>query len=215
MACRDQNYKVCRLMARVFLIASTIGLSACGFYGSGKSGKVVEEGTNKPIEGAMVSVLWHGSYLITHGSTCFNVNVTTTDKEGNYRVSSWLRWTRSWPAKGSAYTIKVYKKGYSTEPGMEEAKLRRFTGSNSVRLKQLMGIARSTVCMVGDETAIRLLPFYKKLDDEVKELGIAENAAGPNDYIEQLITEIEKRFSKTSTLDQNGKTFYVMLGGVN
>ena len=82
-------------------------------------GNVLEDGTGKPIEGAVVLAVWHVNYGFPtggHVSKFFDVVETVTDKRGRFRIDRIIGF--SWWPFSSLKTPKflVYLPGYDTYP---------------------------------------------------------------------------------------------------
>lgn len=85
------------------------------YSGDVLEGSVLEQGTNKPIPGAIVVARWKGTVGgLGHSQTmCFHVETTTTDAQGRYRIPPWQK-----PYEAGIYdpssVVSVYKPGYET-----------------------------------------------------------------------------------------------------
>ena len=160
-------------------------LTACALSGKAIEGKVLEEGTNKPIPDAIVIARWSG-HLATfaHGKTvCYHVLSTTTDENGAYRFPAWKKKiTEDWQknVRPETVIITVHKPGYAeyrppgyvrTEAFKQNVRyLKPFTGPREERLKYLLHFSGLVGCYgAGDEKS--LVPVYKALYDEAR--GIA------------------------------------------
>src|SRR5687767_5886900 len=82
-----------KINTALLLICLMLPLQACGLSGGSIEGKVLEEGTDKPIEGAIVVVRWSGalSAFVESRPVCVHVDTVTTDAQGRYRFSSWRK----------------------------------------------------------------------------------------------------------------------------
>ena len=77
-------------------------------------GKVLAEGTNKPIAGAIIVARWQGqtSSIADTRTRCYHVETVTTDEQGIYRTTPWNEGLRHGVIHGKVVSIEVYKAGY-------------------------------------------------------------------------------------------------------
>ena len=104
--------KFLKLLIVVFTATTTSG---CGLSVSGRiEGLVLEEGANKPIEGAIVVARWFGEdWIPMHtSSSCFHVETATTDESGRYKIYNTALKVGYRMYKSPIINIKVYKAGY-------------------------------------------------------------------------------------------------------
>lgn len=86
------------------------------FYDKGMAGQVVDVETKKPIEGAIIVVMWKLTQVPGGGSGGYaKVSEEVTDKEGKFKISWWIRFL---PHKvltqfdDSTPHVVIYKPGY-------------------------------------------------------------------------------------------------------
>jgi len=162
------------LRAILLMIMLLLPLSACGLSGSSVSGNVLEEGTNKPIEDAIVVLRWKGyvSAIVDAHTVCVHVESATTDKRGNYKVSGWSKPSTMGPVFDVKPVVSAYKLGYGlpSNPAQkdEDVYLAPFKGAREERLKYLERIARSGGCHAAGESEKNLYPLYEALYFEAK-----------------------------------------------
>ena len=100
------------------LLVFGLTLSSCAM-----EGQVLEEGTNKPLAGAIVIATWHGSTLnpVHSTSTCFHLETATTDKNGKFKMPSFSGNFDPFIVDRNRY-LDVYKAGYqqSANPAPSE-----------------------------------------------------------------------------------------------
>ena len=142
-------------------------------------GKVLEEGTNKPIPGAIIVARWQGqtSSIADTRTTCYHVETATTDEQGIYRTTPWDEGFRHGVIHGKVVSIKVYKAGYE-ESDLTYDKIRSyrqniyylkyFKGTKGERLEYLKKLALR-VCG-SDEESKKITPFNKAILNEAKVL---------------------------------------------
>ena len=82
------------------------------------TGQVLEVGTNKPIQGAIVVSLWSGEKSKTFAdfqSVCYHVESTTTDKNGRYEIPVWIEDLSHFNITDKRYSVDVFKSGYQED----------------------------------------------------------------------------------------------------
>lgn len=79
-------------------------------------GRVVEADTGKPIEGALVIAIWKLTDVVGEGpGGDANVEVTETDRDGHFVISSWIRfkpWKFVYTIDSLSPEIIIFKPGY-------------------------------------------------------------------------------------------------------
>lgn len=193
--------RIIRHFLQIVLFAPLfLPLAACALSGKAIEGKVLEEGTNKPIPEAIVIARWSG-HLATfaHGKTvCYYVLSTTTDENGIYRFSAWKREiTDDWQnnVQPEAVIITVHKPGYEEyRPlGYVRAKefkqyiryLKPFTGTQEEKLKVIRTAGVS--CGSAGESQKNLLPLYRTLYEEARALAVTkEDKAIVNNFLYKI-----------------------------
>lgn len=128
------------LVLAVLLMAQP--LTACALSGGPLEGKVLEEGTNRPISGAIVVARWEGYVSIFPAETrnvCVHVASTTTDDQGRYHFPAWRKEAHIKGVKNLKPLITAHHPGYQWseryEKGVEY--LKPFTGTREERLGYL------------------------------------------------------------------------------
>jgi len=163
-----------RLFLTILSSLLLLPLTACGLSSGSVSGKVLEEGTDKPIDGAIVIVRWKGyvSAIVDAQTVCVHVESATTDKRGNYKVSGWSKPSTMGPVFNVKPVVSAYKVGYGL-PGNpaqkdEDVYLAPFKGTSGERLEYLKRIHGAISCGAQDESEKNMLPFLKALHGEAK-----------------------------------------------
>jgi len=176
-----------RTLLTFIIVLLLFPMVACALSGEAIMGKVMEEGTNKPIANAIVIVRWSG-HLATfaHGKTvCYHVLSSTTDETGVYRFPAWRKKiTEDWQKNISpeAVIITAYKPGYeeylprgyaSTEAFKRNIRyLKPDTGVREERLKVIR--TASVSCGSAGESQKNLLPLYQTLYEEARALAVTK-----------------------------------------
>lgn len=166
-----------RLIFAFFLL---LPLSACALSCGPISGKVLEEGTDKPIPGAIVAVRWvgrttSGSIYVEAQSTCYHVESATTDERGAYQTKAWNQEQhKDYKVKFDHMLVSAYKAGYGypQTPTQREGivYLAPFKGSSGERLKYLERLSEGTHCDEASERAMNRLPLEKAIYEEARAL---------------------------------------------
>jgi hypothetical protein len=160
-------------------------LAACAppmLYSLGVSGRVVEEGSDRPVGDALVGVIWSAK-VVPKGFTghntstvCYHAASATADAQGRYSVPRWFKAQKEGVANGD-YAAFAYKEGYSFafSRGGTVA-MRRFEGSNVDRLQQLFrSVPR---CFDAGASARSLYPIREATYLEAQRLMQSEEMAG-------------------------------------
>ena len=127
------------LFAPVFL-----PLTACALSGKAIEGQVLEEGTNKPIDGAIVTARWSGnnwSGLVHSQTTCYHVETTVSDEQGRFHIKHWSdpQREKSFFVNERSVIVFAYKPGYvNALPVGDTVYLKPFTGGRGERFAYLV-----------------------------------------------------------------------------
>ena len=194
------------LIQLMLLMPLLLPLSACALSGKAIEGKVLEEGTNKPIPEAIVIARWSG-HLATfaHGKTvCYHVLSATTDEHGAYRFPAWKKKiTENWQKNVDPETVVVtaHKPGYEAHrpPGYARTEafkqnvryLKSFAGGREERLRYLERVFGSTGCGAQDESEKNLIPFLKMLYDEAQDLAQTKDDKKLVEFIRYALEKID------------------------
>lgn len=167
----------------IFLVAFfslVLSLPACALSGNAIAGKILEEGTDKPIPNAIVIVLWDGSVpsLADSHSVCVHVDTTVTDSKGNYHFAPWRKRSKFGPVIDVGPVVSAYKAGYEQmllgEP--QSAHLAPFRGERVKRLQYIERLKQATAhCASPNAEGKNLIPLYQALYAEAKSLAQTNN----------------------------------------
>lgn len=163
------------LLLSAMLVLVLVPLAGCAATLSGKlvDGQVLEEGTNKPIPGAIVVVLWKGTIgTIGHGSTvCYHVETATSNEQGRYQTPAWKKPSPYGDIAHRQWVAMAYKPGYELAGGKKgEVVLKAFNGAQEERLKYLRRINRATSCGSAGESEKNLYSLRKAVYEEAKQI---------------------------------------------
>ncbi len=150
----------------------------CGWYGASISGRVVEEGTKKPVADAYVIVRWQSRVMagFAGGETaCYHVEVVNTDKKGDYTTPVW--WSPGWHSPfGHSTAVNVYQAGYEESDLMYDKihsyrqniyYLKPFKGTKGEQLRYLLEMIGVVSCGT-KENRRENIEFYKSIYWEAK-----------------------------------------------
>lgn len=153
-------------------------LAACALSGGAIEGRVLEEGTNKPIPGAIVVVRWHGrvsAFVDSHG-VCYHVEMATTDEQGRYQTKPW-RQPREYMVSFDHIDADAYKPSYGRprklSQVMEIEYLAPFIGTREEGLKFLETFG-GMQCGKAEDYAPKLIPLYKAIYEEARLLAVTK-----------------------------------------
>ena len=152
-------------------------LSACVLSGEAIEGQVLEQGTGRPIPGAIVVARWRGDLFafVTTQSVCVQVETATTDTQGRYRLPAWRKKSDIGWVRNIFPVLIVYKKDYRQTENYRNSMqyLQPFTGTSEERFEYLSRLAAS--CSDRQEIEINLLPLYKALYEEARTLAATKD----------------------------------------
>ena len=167
----------------VFMLIAALSLptSGCAYSGGPIKGKVLEEGTDKPLADAIVVVRWQGTAFsfIESPTVCIHVESATTDKDGRYRIPAWRASVEPSGVRGIEPIVTPYKAGYQWPLRPPESLgggvqyLRPFTGTREEQLKYLRSLSGKE-CGSRDDYARKLIPLYRALYDEAKSIAVTQ-----------------------------------------
>jgi hypothetical protein len=167
-------------------------LTACASSGP-LAGKVLEEGTNKPIAGAIVVARWQGdAFGLVHSPTvCVHVDTATTDAEGRYRITASFKSTDPIGVRNIKPIISAYKTGYVRSEFLSTKDdvlfLRIGGGGREERLNAIRVAGVS--CGNAGESRKNLLPLYRALYEEALPLVVTK---GDKYFLSNLLNQIEE-----------------------
>ncbi len=140
-------------------------------------GQVLEEGTNKPIAGAIVVGLWYGTsapgFFVDSRTVCYHVETAATDEAGRFTFPPTEKEYKY--RDGHHYTSTIaYKPGYHYAPVQHKGTdiLQPLVGAREEKLRKTAGAA--VTCGSAGESKKNLLPLYKKLYAEAVPLVVTK-----------------------------------------
>ncbi len=190
-------------------------LSACSLSGEAIDGKVIEEGSGKPILDAIVVARWIGDLpgIADSKTVCYHVLSAKSESQGNFGFPAWQKKAIDWQRKikrGHGY-VSAHKAGYefvSTEADYT-AHLKAFNGTRAQRLKYLVRVLGGTRCGSQDESERNLHPLYKALHEEGREIAVTEKDKELVDTLRYWVSFVLLDMSKPTTRDSKGRLINV------
>jgi hypothetical protein len=182
------------------LSACSIFLTACSLSGRALEGRVAEEGTQKPIENAIVVARWKAHLAgIADGKTvCYHVLTTKTDDRGRYYFPAWKKPAKeTWQKHLSEeeVLITVYKPGYQwPQESMDKKNVQYLTpakGTSSERLAFLKRISRASWCGLAGDSLKNIAPLDYAIYEEARLIGAAPSDQKVIDYLLQRYERTE------------------------
>lgn len=173
----------------LLIVTLCLPLQARALSGDAIEGKVLEEGTHKPIPEAIIVVRWSGHLAsFAHGKTvCYHALSALTDENGVYHIPAWKKkitevWQKN--VRPETVIITVHKPGYEEyrPPGYVRTEafkqniryLKPFTGGREERLAHLKRVDESTRCNVESEQQKIRYPLIKALYEEAKAIAVTK-----------------------------------------
>ncbi|MDH5648495.1 MAG: carboxypeptidase-like regulatory domain-containing protein [Gammaproteobacteria bacterium] len=193
MWCSVRNLCPARAMMTkiVASLILTLTLTACGMAGGPVKGKVIDQTTGKPIEGAIVVAYWQGQVPMPAETqtTCYHVESTTTDKDGTYRTPFWFALPQT--VMNPKIAVIVYQPGYDHYQGPEtphEKRLTPFTGTREERLEYLRKLHAG--CPGAKGTYKNLYLIRNSVYEEAVKLAVTDN--------DKKIVKVLHRYAKSA-----------------
>ena len=198
----------------IIALLIALPLSACSLSDGPIEGRVLEEGTDKPIPGAIVIVRWigrttSGSMFVEARDVCYHVETAETDENGGYQIKAWSQEQhKDYTVTFDQMAVDAYKPGYGFSSAVprndEDMYLDPFKGTGPERLIYLKRMFGATGCDAQNESRKNMLPFLNALYAEAKayrgdkkpvpnEMSFTESILYDIEIIELGFEEAEKR----------------------
>lgn len=180
-------------MCLLGVLAALVSLSACATKPlTAPQGRVLEEGTNRPVSEAIVVGLWYGSvtHVVEGRTVCYHVESTTSDAAGTYRLPSTEKEHKY--QDGDHYIlVTAYKAGYERSPNdrsLYDERLKPSPASPGERLEYLTRLASATRCSESGASEKQLVSLRRGLYAEAKEIAVS---SADKDKVETLLFGLE------------------------
>lgn len=190
------------LLRLLFALLMALPLSACALSGGPVSGKVLEEGTDKPITGAIVVVRWKGDLpsFADSKTVCYHVASTVSDEAGHYHIAAWRKEaTADWQKRiiNKEFIVEAYKVGYGFPkvPSLRDeiVYLAPFKGGSAERLEYLIRIISANNCPSAGSSSKNLYPMYKAMYEEANAISTTAEDRKMVDILRQEAAEVAVR----------------------
>lgn len=158
------------------VVLLVLPLSACAYSGGPAEGTVLEEGTHKPIPGAIVVVRWEGiAFSFAHTqSVCIHVESALTDDKGHFRIPAWRASVEPAGVHNLQPLVTVYKSNYRQSEHEEKnvQYLQLFTGGSGEQLRKTA--AAAVTCGSAGASKKNLLPLYRTIYEDARPLAVTK-----------------------------------------
>lgn len=188
----------------LLLLLSLLVLTTLPITSYAANGRIIDKGTGKPMEGVFVTAEWYASVsgVVNSGSTsCYHFAITQTDRDGKYVLPDWSWFF--WPFHYDRYTTYDYYYPYyviDARPDKQknaEIEMRRFTGSNELRMNML---ARANFFgCIGVESSSVTVQMIRARLNEVKDIAKSPAELEHLKFLKNIADRFEKQQSKSTT----------------
>lgn len=172
---RRTEFNVLRIrMLLVFMLCLPVSAGCVGpRYWDGYTGKVVDAETGEPLEGVFVIARYWGDYMYIADfqTACYHATGTTTNAQGEYRMSPHFDAPDIKVDKRS--DVDFFKPGYRHvfyKDGI--AKLEKDQGTREEQFIELVRMARNRSCDGAGESQRSLYPLYEAIYYEAASISV-------------------------------------------
>jgi len=188
------------------LLFLTAGLSACALAPPKQippvTGQVLDQGTDQPVEGAIIIMRWRGTgtkAFVDQHTECYHVETATTGADGRFSTQAWLEESQYRNLGLKERMATIYKAGYRHVRSKNEVhSLEWDTGGGEERLEYI----RYSIVSCGSKRSLNkiLLGFYTALHDEVTTIPVSYEQKKIRIWLQSFIDEIVMGFEKSERL---------------
>jgi len=207
------------LLRLILALLMALPLSACALSGGSVSGRVLEEGTGKPLTGAIVVVRWighttSGSIYVEARDVCYHVETATTDERGAYQTKAWSQEQhKDYTVKFDHMLVDTYQRdyGFPQTPSQKDGivYLAPFKGAGGERLKYLERMLDATRCGSQNDTERNLHALYYTMYEEAKSIAVSKEDAEIVDTLRYWASFVIFDKNKPMTRDAKGRLINV------
>lgn len=186
-----------------------------GLSGDAVQGRVLEQGTDKPIPGAIVLLRWRGDLpgVADSKTVCFHVATTLTDEAGNFRIAArHVKPAADWQTRiiNKEFSVVAYKKGYGWPAARSPRRagvvlLAPFKGTVAERFQYFDRVISHTSCSHLGEIRKQLYWPWMALYEEARTIAIT---ADQKKRADRLRSDAQSRLvddTKPTTVDEYGR----------
>lgn len=137
-----------------------------------QTGRVLDEETQQPIEGAIVVLRWQGvgtKAFVDTQTVCYHVESAVTDDQGRYVTMPWTEESRYLDLSMKSILVSAYKAGYRQVrmgEGTSALYLKRDKRQAKERLGYLLAWSSYVSCGSSDDQPAKLLRLYDSMYQE-------------------------------------------------
>lgn len=209
LLCKDNAMKLLRLM---FMLSTLLPLSACGLSGGPVVGQVIEEGTHKPVPGAIVAAKWVGNVpaFAESRTVCVHVESAVADQEGKFRLPRWRKPSTVGPVvMDLAPVVVAYKPGYGLPAKPSQADeivyVAPFKGTTKERFDYLGRVISATSCVSAGESYKNLYRVTHAVYEEGKAIARTPDEKQRAERFRELAEDTLVNRSKPTKYDERGR----------
>jgi hypothetical protein len=137
------------------------------------TGRVVEQGTNRPVEGAFVAATWNGQTWnpVQAATTCYHIELRQTDAQGRFHVSDF---SGNWNPfiSDRQRSVSVYAPGKTVLDARDDDTVFTVGPRAGTREEQFAKVTIASISTCLDATDKRLLPMWKAYREELASLAV-------------------------------------------
>ena len=217
LLCKDRAKKFLRL---ILMLPTLLPLSACALSGGPVVGQVLEEGTYKPVPGAIVVVRWigrttSGSWFVEARDVCYHVETVVTDEQGQYKTAAWTQeQSKDYTLKYHSFSVDAYKPGFGwpTKPSQNNdiVYLATFKGGTRERLDYLGRVISGTSCGgAAGESLKYLYRLTRAVYEEARTVAQTADEKRRAERFRELAEDTLVNRSKSTRYDERGRLINV------
>lgn len=191
----------------LIVAAALMLLNGCALSTERIDGRVLEEGTNRPVARAIVLARWIGVVPgFAHSQTaCVHVESSLSDAQGTFSLRGWSKSSVAGSVKNLKPTLFAYRAGYqlprNPSPREDTLYVAPFKGTQEQRLAYIARIASNATCGTSDPSERNSLPLLRALYNEAAalvrskdDLNLLESLKFAIEKIELGYEEAERRY---------------------
>lgn len=162
--------------------------------GGFREGKVLEDGTDRAIPGAIVVVHWRNHTVARGTAGCVHVESAITDEQGRYRLTG-PQPPSAIPSEDLEPIVTVYMSGYQQNRRRGRSVTQYLKPSvvePKTRLDQLWHVNRMTECLAAGDGRKNLLPLKRAIYKEALDIAETDEEKQAVNQLKLVVDAIEK-----------------------